>query len=150
MTRAFLPLLREAGEAQLVNLSSVFGLIAPAGQTAYAASKFAVRGFSLALRPELMENSNIGVTVVHPGGVATRILANARVASAIPPEQREQQQRQFQKLLRLPPERAGEIIVKGIEQRKARVLVGSDAKILAWVERLLPTSYGRLLTKRGL
>jgi short-subunit dehydrogenase len=150
MTRAFLPLLRQADEAQLVNLSSVFGLIAPAGQTAYAASKFAVRGFSLALRHELMGNSNIGVTVVHPGGVATRIVANARVASTITSEEREQQQQQFQKRLRMPPARAGEIIVKGIERRKARVLVGSDAKAIALIERLLPVAYGKLLARRGL
>ena len=72
MTRAFLPLLQKSDEARLVNVSSLFGLIAPPGQTAYAASKFAVRGFSESLRHELAE-TNVGVTVVHPGGVATSI-----------------------------------------------------------------------------
>jgi len=77
MTRAFLPVLRRAGTAQIVNLSSIFGIVAPAGQVAYSASKFAVRGFSEALRHEL-EGSPIGVTVVHPGGVRTSVDASAR------------------------------------------------------------------------
>ena len=78
MTRAFLPLLHKSEEARIVNLSSLFGLIAPPGQTAYSASKFAVRGFSESLRHELAR-TNIGVTVVHPGGVATSISENARM-----------------------------------------------------------------------
>ncbi len=85
MTRAFLPLLRRSEEARIVNLSSVYGLIAPPGQTAYAASKFAVRGFSNALRHELAGTS-IGVTVVHPGGVATAIANSARTSEQVPPE----------------------------------------------------------------
>ena len=79
MTRAFLPLLHKSEEARIVNISSIFGIIAPPGQTAYAASKFAVRGFSESLRHEL-SGTRIGVTVVHPGGVATSIAKNARVA----------------------------------------------------------------------
>src|SRR6202040_1171273 len=79
MTRAFLPLLHNSEEARIVNLSSLFGLIAPPGQTAYSASKFAVRGFSMALSHELA-GTNIGVTTVHPGGVATSIAKNARMA----------------------------------------------------------------------
>ena len=82
MTRAFLPLLHKSEEARIVNISSIFGIIAPPGQTAYAASKFAVRGFSESLRHEL-SGTRIGVTVVHPGGVATSIAKNARVAGSI-------------------------------------------------------------------
>ncbi len=86
VTRAFLPLLRASDDARIVNLSSVFGLIAPAGQTAYAASKFAVRGFSNALMQEL-EPSPVGVTVVHPGGVATAIADRSRAPKSATPEE---------------------------------------------------------------
>jgi NAD(P)-dependent dehydrogenase (short-subunit alcohol dehydrogenase family) len=144
MTRAFLPHLRRAPDASLVNVSSLFGLIAPPGQAAYAASKFAVNGFSQALRHEL-RGSNVGLTIVHPGGVATGIAQNARRAGTLSAEEDEQRLRDVQRLLRMPPERAGEIIVAGVERRRQRVLVGGDAKIAALVARLAPVSYWRLL-----
>ena len=147
MTRAFLPLLHKSDEARIVNLSSVFGLIAPPGNTAYAASKFAVRGFSESLRHEL-EKSRIGVTVVHPGGVATSIAKNARLPKSNDPEADEQKRRSFEALLTMPPETAGEIIVRGIEQRKPRVLVGADAKRIAVIERLMPVNYWNLVGRR--
>ncbi|MEZ4867827.1 MAG: SDR family oxidoreductase [Caldilineaceae bacterium] len=146
MTRAFLPLLQASDDARLVNLSSVFGLVAPPGQSAYAASKFAVRGFSEALRHEL-QGSTVGVTVVHPGGVATAIAAKARTAARLDPAEAARQIEEFQKLLKLPPEVAGETIVKGMEQRQARVLVGSDAKLIALIVRLAPVGYWRLLER---
>jgi NAD(P)-dependent dehydrogenase (short-subunit alcohol dehydrogenase family) len=145
MTRAFLPLLRASDDARLVNVSSVFGIIAPAGQSAYAASKFAVRGFSQSLRLEL-EGSTVGVTVVHPGGVATSIAKNARVPAGVTQEQLEHHHRAWKKMLRMPPEEAGEIIVKGIERRRARIVVGRDAKAAVLIERLAPVSYGGLLS----
>lgn len=144
MTRAFLPLLRASGDARVVNLSSVYGLVAPPGQAAYAASKFAVRGFSEALRHELA-GSGVGVTVVHPGGVATSIAEKARVATGVSPEEVERRREQFRKLLRLSPEVAGETIVRGVERRKARVLVGSDAEAVSLIARVLPVSYWKLL-----
>jgi NAD(P)-dependent dehydrogenase (short-subunit alcohol dehydrogenase family) len=144
MTRAFLPLLKKSDDARLVNLSSIFGLISPPGQTAYSASKFAVRGFSNSLRHEL-EGSHVGVTVVHPGGVATSIADNARVPKDMPPEEIARRKVQAKKGLRMPPAEAGEIIVKGIERRSPRVLVGNDAKLLAFVERLAPKSYFKVL-----
>jgi short-subunit dehydrogenase len=147
MTRAFLPLLHEREEARLVNMSSVFGLIAPPGQTAYSASKFAVRGFSEALRHELTM-TRIGVTVVHPGGVATSIVKNARRSASVAEAEAEGRRESFESFLRLPPEAAGEIIVRGIENRKARVLVGSDAKRIALIERLRPVSYWKLIGAR--
>ncbi len=147
MTRAFLPLLRASGDARVVNLSSVFGLVAPPEQAAYAASKFAVRGFSEALRHEL-EGSGVGVTVVHPGGVATSISEKARVPAGVSPEEVERRRELFRKLLRLPPEVAGETIVRGIERRQPRILVGSDAKLLSVVARLLPVSYWKVLARR--
>src|SRR5215510_12919635 len=123
MTRAFLPLLRASGDARIVNLSSVYGLVAPPEQAAYSASKFAVRGFSEALRHEL-DGSNIGVSVVHPGGVATSIVKNARLPAGVTEDEIARRHEKYRKLLRLPPEIAGETIVRGIERRQARILVG--------------------------
>jgi short-subunit dehydrogenase len=140
MTRAFLPMLREADEARLVNMSSVFGLIAPPGQTAYCASKFAVRGFSESLRHELL-GSPVGVTVVLPGGVATSIVRDARIGAGVPRASIRRQRKMFERMLRLPAEVAGETIVRGVERRRSRVVVGQDAKIAAVFERLLPSSY---------
>ena len=144
MTRAFLPLLRASDDARIVNLSSVYGLVAPPEQVPYAASKFAVRGFSEALRHEL-EGSNIGVTVVHPAGVNTAIAEKARVPAGVTEEEIELRLKRYRKLLRLPPEIAGETIVRGIERRQARVLVGSDAKVISLIARLLPVSYLKVL-----
>jgi len=146
MTRAFLPLLKARPEAQLVNVSSLFGLIAPPGQTAYSAAKFAVRGFSEALRNELLATrSSVGVTVIHPGGIRTGIATSALIADAVPEKLREKHRARFDKALKMAPERAGEIIVEGIERRRPRVLVGSDAKFAATLERLMPVGYWRLL-----
>ena len=147
MTRAFLPLLRASGDARVVNLSSVFGLVAPPEQAAYAASKFAVRGFSESLRHELA-GSGVGVTVVHPGGVATSIAKNSRVPAGVSDEEVTRRLEKFRKLLRLPPEVAGETIVRGVERRKARVLVGSDARLLSVIARVLPVSYWKVLALR--
>src|SRR5215210_7349063 len=127
MTRAFLPMLKASDDARIVNLSSVYGLVAPPGQTAYAASKFAVRGISIALGHELKETT-IGVTVVHPGGVATSIANDARVPKDKPDDEVARGREEMNRLLKLPPETAGEMIVEGVERRKPRVLVGSDAK----------------------
>lgn len=148
MTRAFLPVLRASGDARVVNLSSVFGLVAPPQHAAYAASKFAVRGFSEALRHEL-EGSGVGVTVVHPGGVATSISEKARVPAGVSAEEVERHRERFRKLLRLPPEVAGETIVRGVERRQHRVLVGSDAKLLSLIARALPVSYWKVLALRA-
>lgn len=147
MTRAFLPLLRASDDARVVNLSSVFGLLAPAGQVPYASSKFAVRGFSEALRHEL-EGSNVGVTVVHPGGIATAIAENAREPAGATPEETERRRATARRLLKMPPERAGEIIVRGTERRKARVLVGREAVAISILTRLVPVGYWRLVAPR--
>jgi short-subunit dehydrogenase len=140
MTRAFLPLLQKSEEARLVNISSLFGLIAPPGQTAYCASKFAVRGFSEALRHELA-GTRVGVTVVHPGGVATSIAKNARHPISLSEEERAKRRKFSDSFLTMPPEIAGEIIVRGVENRKPRILVGRDAKFVALLERLMPVTY---------
>lgn len=146
MTRAFLPYLHAGDDSRIVNISSLYGLISPAGQAAYSASKFAVRGFSNALRHEL-EGSNVGVTVVHPGGVATSIAKSARVPIDAPEDEIRRRKALAEKMLRMPPEKAGEIIVRGIERRKARILVGMDAKIVSVLERIAPVAYWSLLKR---
>jgi NAD(P)-dependent dehydrogenase (short-subunit alcohol dehydrogenase family) len=144
MIRAFLPTLRKSDDARLVNLSSLFGLIAPPGQTAYSASKFAVRGFSESLRRELADTS-VGVTVVHPGGVATSIAKSARMPAGATGEEVAREMRRWTHLLKLPAERAGETIVRGVERRQARIVVGNDAKLAAIIERIAPVSYWELM-----
>lgn len=146
MTRAFLPPLQASDDARLVYLSSVFGLIGPPGQTAYAASKFAIRGFAEALRHEL-QDSRVGVTVVHPGGIATAIAENARHPAGISADDLARERAAWRNALRMPPEIAGETIVRGVERRKARVLVGTDAKVIDMVARLAPVSHLRPLTR---
>jgi NAD(P)-dependent dehydrogenase (short-subunit alcohol dehydrogenase family) len=147
MTRAFLPLLLKSDDARLVNMSSLFGLIAPPGQTAYCASKFAIRGFSESLRHELA-GTRVGVTVVHPGGIATSIAKNARLPSSLSEEEMARQRKFFDSVLTMPPEIAGEIIVRGVENRKPRILVGRVAKYAALVERLMPVTYWNWLVRR--
>src|SRR5262249_42567671 len=119
----------------------------PPAQTAYSASKFAVRGFSMSLRHEL-QGTGIGVTVVHPGGVATSIAKNARVPEGIPAEELIRRRRTADALLTMPPQTAAEIIVRGVERRKGRILVGRDAKIASIIERLFPVSYWKLIGRR--
>lgn len=144
MTRAFLPHLLQRPGAHLTNIASLFSLVAPAGQSAYSASKFAVRGFTDALRHEL-EGRELGISVVCPGGIATAIARNARMASSLPPEVVQRQQARAAKLLRMPPERAAADILNGIRRRKPRILVGHDARIGAFLERLMPIRYWSLV-----
>ena len=142
LTRAFLPVLARESAAQLVNVSSIFGIIAPPAQTAYSASKFAVRGFSESLRHELeMAGSPVGVTLVHPGGVRTAISENARLAKGLDAAQVQRERANWRSLLALAPEKAAGIIAVAIERREPRVLVGQDAKAAALVQRLFPVTY---------
>ncbi|MGC4812986.1 SDR family NAD(P)-dependent oxidoreductase [Micromonospora sp. DT228] len=144
LTHALLPTLKAESGAHLVNVSSLFGLIAPAGQAAYSASKFAVRGLTEALRHELVDDG-IGVTSVHPGGIRTRITANARIGSGVPPEEYAAGREQFEKLLTIAPSRAAEVILRAVERRRGRVLIGWSAKLPDLLARVLPASYNRLL-----
>jgi NAD(P)-dependent dehydrogenase (short-subunit alcohol dehydrogenase family) len=146
MTRAFLPLLHKSDDARLVNLSSIFGVITPPGQTAYCASKFAVRGFSNSLRMEL-RGSRVGVSVVHPGGVNTNIARASRAPKDFTAEETARNKAYAQKALTMPPERAGEIIVQGIERREERIFVGRDAKALAILERLAPVKHWSMVER---
>ena len=135
--KSFLPLLKREPEAHIVNISSVFGLIAPAGQTAYGASKFAVRGFTQALKGEL-ESTGVSMTCVHPGGIRTNIAANARAGVNTRPEGWEERQQRFLKAARTSPEKAAQTIVRGILRNKARVLIGGDAYFFEALQRLFP------------
>ena len=148
LTHAFLPALKAHPGAHLVNVSSVFGIFAPAGQAAYSASKFAVRGFSEAVRHELAENG-VGVTVVHPGGIKTRIAESARTGSGVSVEEYEQGRKQFTKLLTMPPEKAAAMIVEAIEKRRPRLLIGWSARVPDVLVRLMPGTYWRLIARRA-
>jgi short-subunit dehydrogenase len=143
----FLPLLRQQARAHIVNLSSIFGIIAPAGQAAYCASKFAIRGFTEVLRHEL-QGSNVYVTSVHPGGIATDVARNARIGAHAPESLRVEAIEQFARLAKIPPPTAAARILLGIERREGRVLIGSDAKAMDILQRLRPATYWNTLAKR--
>jgi len=144
LTHALLPALKAEPGSHLVNVSSLFGLVAPAGQAAYAASKFAVRGFTEALRQELVRDA-VGVSVVHPGGIRTRIAANARVGSGVDRKELVAGLRRMDRLLRIPPERAAEAIARGVERRSPRIRIGADARLLDVAARALPRAHTRWL-----
>ncbi len=131
-TRAFLKHLQSRPQAHIVNISSIFGIIAPAGQSAYAASKFAVRGFSEALRHELAANqSTVRLSVVHPGGVKTNIARKARTGTQLRESvSMSEVGERFERLARTTPTAAAQRIIRGIERNEPRILIGSDAKIL--------------------
>ncbi|MDP5181981.1 SDR family NAD(P)-dependent oxidoreductase [Blastococcus sp. BMG 814] len=148
LTHTLLPVLKAHPGAHVVNVSSVFGIFAPAGQVAYATSKFAVRGFSEALRHELADDG-IGVTVVHPGGIRTRIAESARTGAGVSVEEYEEGRKQFSKLLRIPPEVAAAQIVAAVERRRPRLLIGWTAKVPDVLVRLLPGTYWRLIARRA-
>ena len=149
LTRGFLPMLQAEPAAQLVYLSSIFGVIGFAGHVAYCASKFAIRGFAEALRQELTHTS-VGVTVVHPGGVDTNIARAARHAAKADPAAAASGMAGFQTQLRMPPERAAARIVAAIEARKKRVLIGADALAFDALQRLAPGGYDGLVARQAL
>jgi NADP-dependent 3-hydroxy acid dehydrogenase YdfG len=141
-TRAFLPILVEQDHGVIVNTSSVFGLLGMPYQSAYCASKFAVRGFTDALRQEL-RGTGVSAVTVHPGGVTTNIARNARVRQD--PEgrgrSREQMAADFEAITMTTPDKAAEIICRGVERGKARILVGPDAYAFDALARVTPTHY---------
>lgn len=146
-TRAFLPQLRSRPQAHIVNISSIFGIIAPAGQTAYSAAKFAVRGFSEALRHELAAaNSPVRLSVVHPGGVKTNIARKARAGAHLRdvPTENDIGER-FEQMARTTPAAAAQRIVRGIERNEPRILIGGDARLLDIIQRFRPASYWPVL-----
>jgi short-subunit dehydrogenase len=141
-TRAFLPILVEQDDGVVVNTSSVFGLLGMPYQSAYCAAKFAVRGFTDALRQEL-RGTGVSAVNVHPGGITTNIARNARVHED--PEGRgrtqEEMAAEFEAITMTSPGKAADIIVRGVERGKARILVGPDAYVFDGLARIAPTRY---------
>ena len=146
-TRAFLPQLAKQREAHIVNLSSIFGIVGPPGQTSYSAAKFAVRGFSESLRHELqMANSPVKLSVVHPGGIATNIARNSRTGTGVTDNARRAESiERFDNAARTTPEVAAKVIADGIEANRPRILIGFDAKFIDVLQRLRPATYWKAL-----
>ena len=142
-TKVFLPHLIASGDGHVVNISSLFGLFAVPGLAAYNSAKFAVRGFTEALRQEMiLAKHPVQVTTVHPGGIKTAIARNATAAEGI--DQTAAAQHFDQHLARTTPEKAAQVILDGVRKNKARVLVGADAKILDLIVRITGSGYQRL------
>ncbi|OBI97685.1 SDR family NAD(P)-dependent oxidoreductase [Mycobacterium asiaticum] len=143
-TKAFLPYLIESGDGHVINISSVFGLFSVPGQAAYNAAKFAVRGFTEALRQEMIAAGHpVGVTTVHPGGIKTAIARNATAVEGL--DAAEMAKAFDKRMAHTSPERAAQIILGAVRKNKARVLVGADAKVLDIVVRLTGSGYQRVL-----
>ncbi|SMD19607.1 SDR family NAD(P)-dependent oxidoreductase [Kibdelosporangium aridum] len=147
-TRAFLPILVEQDEGVIVNTSSVFGLLGMPTQSAYCASKFAVRGFTDSLRQEL-RGTGVSAVNVHPGGIDTNIVRNGRFP--VDPEGRGRTKEvlaaQFQNIAMTSADKAAQIIHRGVERGKARILVGPDAYVFDLLARVAPTHYFPLLAR---
>jgi NAD(P)-dependent dehydrogenase (short-subunit alcohol dehydrogenase family) len=153
-TKAFLPHLVASGDGHVVNVSSLNGLMAQPGMSAYCTSKFGVRGFTETLRAEMLAGGHpVQVTVVHPGGVKTNIATAAfeRGAATRPSTAADEARMRTynEKLLKLPADRAATIIVDGVEGGKPRVLVGNDAKLVDLFVRLVPRFYPAALVRFG-
>lgn len=148
--KLFLPLLQQQHQAHIVNVSSIFGMIAPPGNAPYCASKFAVRGFTEALRHECeTAGGKIKVSTVHPGGIRTAIARHARAAASVSNAERSAALTRFDQLARTSPEDAAERIVQGILRDEERILIGGDARFLDRLHRLFPVRYWPILLRLG-
>jgi len=148
-TKAFLPYLKASGDGHIVNVSSVFGLCSQPTQSAYNASKFAVRGFTEALRQELdLEKAPVSVTCVHPGGIKTNIAKAAKMNDSIRSVGLDPSTstKNFEKMFRTTPAEAANVILNAVQKDSRRVLIGGDAYVIDAMQRLLPTSYQKLVT----
>ncbi|EOR02635.1 SDR family NAD(P)-dependent oxidoreductase [Acinetobacter tandoii] len=146
-TKEFLPLIKQTGDGHIINISSLFGLTAQPTQSAYNATKFAVRGFTESLRQELdIENCGVSALCVHPGGIRTNIANDARMNDSLRSlgMNPEKSARTFNKLLRILPEEAARQILAAVQKDKRRVLIGNDAKSLDLIQRILPTGYQKV------
>jgi NAD(P)-dependent dehydrogenase (short-subunit alcohol dehydrogenase family) len=147
-TRAYLPILLEQRSGAIVNTSSVFGLAGIPTQSAYCASKFAVRGFTESLRHEL-KGTGVRAITVHPGGIKTNIARSGKMQADPRGLGRSQAEMvdEFDRLARTSPEKAAEVIHKGVDAGKARILIGGDAYMFDWLTRITPTHYYRVLDR---
>jgi len=150
-TRAFLPHLASRSEAHIINVSSIYGIIAPPGQTAYSSAKFAVRAFSESLRHELqVAQSPVRLSVVHPGGISTNIVRNMRMGAGVTDNERRVQAIElFDQFAKTTPKDAALRIIKGIEKNQPRILIGGDARFMDLLQRLRPATYWRVMAKRS-
>jgi short-subunit dehydrogenase len=150
-TRAFLSHLATRHEAHIVNVSSIYGIVAPPGQTAYSSAKFAVRGFSESLRHELKAASSpIRLSVVHPGGVLTNIARNMRTGTGVTDNERRSQAIEwFDQFAQTTPRDAALRIIRGIEKNEPRILIGGDARFMDLLQRFRPATYWRVLARRS-
>jgi NAD(P)-dependent dehydrogenase (short-subunit alcohol dehydrogenase family) len=150
-TKAFLPHLRASGEGHVINTSSLFGLLGFPGQSTYNATKFAVRGFTEALRIELdMMNAPVSATSVHPGGIKTNIARTARMSKSVMDlgvKDVENSHVRIEKQFRVTADDAAAIILRGVQRNARRVLVGTDAKIYDLMQRIVPSSYQWVVIK---
>ena len=150
-TKAFLPHLKASGEGHIVNISSLFGLVAVPGLAAYNTSKFAVRGFTETLRQELdMEDCGVSASCVHPGGIRTNIARNARMRESMKKvvgEDLEKGRQNFEKLFSTTAETAAQTILRGVKRNHRRILVGTDAKTIDGGQRLMPALYQSIVTR---
>ncbi len=138
-----------AWAAQVANISSVFGLFAQPTQSAYNASKFAVRGFTEALRQELeVQQAPVSATCVHPGGIKTNIVRTGRYSSntnGFLNDDEQQAKAEFERMFITSADEAARVILKAVENDKRRVLIGRDARAMDVVQRILPAAYQRLV-----
>lgn len=145
MSHSFLPLMQDRGEAALVNVSSLFGLIGSEDQSSYCATKFAVRGFTEALQREYRK-TGINVICVHPGGIKTNIARNARMyLKGKLVTDTEKLVRRFDKLARTTAADAAKTIITGMKKKKQRIIIGPDAKLMDRLQRLMPAGYRRMM-----
>ena len=142
--KAFLPNLLKRKDACIVNLSSIFGIMGMPGQAAYNSSKFAVKGFTEALKMELSDTS-VQVCSVHPGGVKTEIANNARVGINTSDVSRAKLLNEFDRLTYTSAEKAAKEIIKGVQKNKRRIMIGVDAKIVDIIVRLFPGTYENIM-----
>lgn len=147
-TEAFLPQLKAQKDGHIVNISSIFGIIGVPSQSAYNASKFAVKGFTEAMRQELkISHPHIHVTCVHPGGIKTNIVRNGRIQEDMSGKQvsLSKMAADFDKMAATTAEEAARQIVRAIEKNQKRLLIGADAKVLDLMQRTLPNHYDTVM-----
>lgn len=147
-TKAFLPHLKDSGEGHVVNVSSVFGLFSVPSQSAYNSAKFAVRGFTDALRMELeIERCGVSATTIHPGGIKTNIAKRARIDATLAAASGgvDNARTEFEKVLTTSPDKAARQILAAVQRNRRRALIGPDAKALDLVARLPAGLYQRVL-----
>ncbi len=145
--RAALPHVRKSDRGWIVNISSVFGMMGYPTQSAYNASKYAVRGLTEALHLELaVTDPQVTVIRVHPGGIKTNVAKNAKKIQTLTGEPMAlDSDEEFQKAAKTTPEQAAETIVRGMEAGQHRVLIGPDARIIDWITRLFPVTYFKVI-----